>query len=108
MVLKTIVLTGFSKSNTSEEEYDKESVPSGKRWKVLEVRPYFSRTSKDNEAYIYMRTERIHAFNSLVADTYKRPYPSDVEIPATVELRLCGKTDGTATDFVVEVVVSEE
>jgi len=108
MVLKTFVLRGLGKTNTSETEYDKEVVPSGKTWKVLEVRPYFSRSSKDNEAYLYVRTDRIMEINSLVANTLKRPYPCDVEVPASVELRLCGRTDGTATDFVVEVVVSEE
>jgi len=108
MVLKTIVLKGLSKSNTSEEEYDTEAVPSGKKWTVLEVRPYFSRQDSDVEAYLYMRTERFMEMNSLNANAYQRPYPSDIEIPASVKLRLCGKTDGTSTDFVVEVVVSEE
>ena len=107
MVLKSFVLVGAGKTNTSEAEYDKKVVPSGKTWKVLEVRPYFSRTHKDIEAYLYMRTERIFEINSLVAQNLKRPYPSDVEIPTSVELRLTGRTDGTATDIVVEVVVDE-
>jgi len=46
--------------------------------------------------------------NSQPANVYKRPYPCDVEIPASTELRLTGRTDGTSTDFIVEVIVSEE
>jgi len=108
MVLKSFVLEGEGKTNTSEEEYDTKVVPSGKKWKVLEVRPYFSRQDNDVEAYIYMGTERILEMNSQPANVYKRPYPCDVEIPASTELRLTGRTDGTSTDFIVEVIVSEE
>ena len=108
MVLKSFILSGTGKSNTSEEEYDTKTVPSGKKWKVLEVRPYFSRQANSVEAYLYMRTERILEMNSQNANVYKRPYPCDVEIPASTELRLTGRTDGTSTDFIVEVIVSEE
>lgn len=106
-MLKTKVLYGLGKTNTSEAEYDKKQIPSGKKWKVLEVRIYVSRVANDNEVYLNKITERLTEFNSQVVDKYTKPYPLDVEIGAGETLRLTGKTDGTATDYMVELIVDE-
>jgi len=106
-MLKTILLEGLGKTNTSEEEYDKATVTASMKWTVQEVRYYTSRVANNNEIYLYKLTVPIMRLNTQVGNVIKKPYPVDTELLAGVELRLTGKTDGTATDYIVEVVIDE-
>ena len=106
-MLKTILLKGLGKTNTSEEEFDKKTVPSSLKWTVQEIRYFTSRVVNANEIYLYKATVQVVALNTQVMNVLKRPYPADVTIEAGMDLRLTGVTDGTATDYIIEVIIDE-
>jgi len=107
MVLKVFILKGLGKTNTSEEEYDRKIVPHGKKWTVREVLPYFSRKVTGVYARIYLVTTAMGEYNGAVLSDIKEKRVLDFEAPAGEPIRLCGWTDGVATDFVFEITVDE-
>ena len=106
-MIKSVLLKGLGKTNTSEAEYDKVTVTAGMKWTLLEVRPFFSRQANAVECRLYKLTAPILQIHSRVADVMKKPVPVDTELGAGEELRLTGITDGTSTDFIVTVIYEE-
>ena len=107
-MIKSVVLKGLSKTNTSEAEYDKVTVTAGMKWTLLEVRPFFSRQANVVECRLYRLTAPILQMNSDVENSIKKPVPVDAELGAGEELRLTGVTDGGAgIDFIVAVIYDE-
>ena len=106
-MIKSVVLEGIGKVNTSEAEYDKVTVTAGMKWTLLEVRPFFSRQANAVECRLYRLTYPILQMNSYIENSIKKPVPVDTELGAGEQLRLTGVTDGTSTDFIVAVIYDE-
>jgi hypothetical protein len=100
-------MKGLAKMNTAWENYDELAVQANFEMVLLELRAFFSRQATANEIAIYIQTAPIADLNSKVEHEIKRPLPMDALATASQRIYLKGKTDGTATDFIIELVVDE-
>jgi hypothetical protein len=100
-------MRGIGKNNTAWGNYDQLTVQAGYELTLLELRPFFSRLANANEISICIQTAPIVDLNAQVENVHKRPMPMDAVATASQVIYLKGKTDGTSTDFIVELVADE-
>jgi hypothetical protein len=106
-MLRSFILKGIGKTNTAMENYDQLTVQAGFELVLMELRAYFSRIGNLIEANVYIQTSPIVDLNSQVENVHKRPVPLDAVATASQLIYLKGKTDGTATDIIVELIADE-
>ena len=107
MVLKTYILQGEIPAGASWTRLDELTTPSGVTRKIVEIRPYATATS-GVRLRLNLRTEVIYELSAEVINSIKYPYPSDLVVPAgmNVVLEAMNPTASAAT-VIVELVVEE-
>jgi len=107
MVLKTYILQGEIPAGASWTRLDELTTPSGVTKKIVEIRPWVSATS-DVKIRLNLRTEVIYELSAEVINSIKYPYPSDLVVPAGMNVVLEAMNSGaSAASIVVELVVEE-
>jgi len=107
MVLKTYILQGEIPAGASWTRLDELTTPSGVTRKIVEIRPWVSATS-DVKIRLNLRTEVIYELSAEVINSIKYPYPSDLVVPAGMNVVLEAMNSGaSAASIVVELVVEE-
>ena len=107
MVLKTYILSGTIAAGASWTRLEELTTPSGVTRKIVEIRPYVTATT-DVKIRLNLRTEVIYELSAEVINSIKYPYPSDLVVPAGMNVVLeAMNPTASAASIIVELVVEE-
>ena len=107
MVLKTYILSGEISAGASWTRLDELTTPSGVTRKIVEIRPWIS-VASGVRLRLNLRTEVIYELSAEVISSIKYPYPSDLVVPAGMNVVLeAMNSSASAASIIVELVVEE-
>ena len=107
-MIRTIVLRGSIGASAPQTKLDSIPVPAGKKWTILEVRPYTD-AGGSLDIYLYVNTTQIYHVPAETINLFKLPIPGNLTVGESNTIYLMAKNDNaSAQNVVVELVIDEQ